>query len=95
MPAINLSGLIPIATITFAMCLHGCAASGDGASERSAEAGCPAGYIMTCDVTSSGRISDGRYGYKNRQLRGRRNCGCEPQENLEGLKGETLPRDTH
>ncbi len=84
-----------LAPIAIAILIQGCAASGGGSTqEQTAAMECPAGYIMTCDVTSSGRISDGRYGHRNRNLRGRRNCGCQPEENFEEMEGETLPRDT-
>ncbi|MDX1405498.1 MAG: hypothetical protein R3192_13210 [Woeseiaceae bacterium] len=85
--------IVPIAA---AMLVCGCAVSsgGGGAGQSAAAYECAAGYIMTCDVTSSGRISDGRYGYKNKHLRGRKNCRCEPEESLEALEGPTLPQDS-
>jgi len=74
----------------------GCASSSGGGSYV-ADAGaarqpsCPAGETLICESRSPNRISDGRYGYKNRGLPGR--CGCQPDRQLEKLEGRPLPSD--
>lgn len=73
--------------------LQACATSAaDGEAAQAGSQSCPPGEIVTCDVRATGRISDGRFG-RNRQGPGwRKNCGCEPERNLEDLEGASLPQ---
>ena len=53
--------------------------------------------MLTCDTRSSGRISDGRYGYgRNISGRsGRDSCSCVAEQDLDVLTGVTLPLAPH
>jgi hypothetical protein len=81
------------ATIVVAILLQGCAASpSEGGSSQQAEAfKCNAGEIMNCSTSSSGRISDGRYG-RNRGNR-RNNCTCQSERDLDSLTRSELPSE--
>ena len=81
------------ATIVLAFLLQGCAAtpSDGGDRQQAAAMKCNAGEIMSCGTSSSGRISDGRYGY-NRGSR-RNNCTCQPEQDLDSLTGADLPSE--
>ena len=84
------------ATIALALLLQGCATpTSDAMKDRVAAQACNAGEILTCDTRSSGRISDGRYGRNNAGGGRRKNCGCEPERNLDALEGASLPSEPH
>lgn len=83
------------ATIALALLLQGCASttSEDGARQQAAAMKCNAGEIMNCGTSSSGRISDGRYG-RNRGNR-RTNCTCQSEQDLDSLIRSELPSEPH
>ena len=90
MPAIR---VLKICCSALLLLLCSCETTPSGESSASAGSNaCPPGEVMTCDIRSSGRISDGRYG-RNRQGAGwRKNCGCEPERDLKDLESEPLPQ---
>ena len=92
MRVIKTSGLSAAATIVLGLLLQGCATpTSDAMKDRQAAEICEPGEILACDTSSSGRISDGRYGH-NRGRNGRRkNCGCVPERDLAAIAGRGLP----
>ena len=84
-------GVNAAAAVLIGLVLQGCATSSDTGRERqrAAKVQCAAGEILACDTSSSGRISDGRYG-RNSGSR-RRHCSCEPEHDLDALSGRGLP----
>lgn len=90
MQSANVTSLAAAATI--AILLQACATSANYDRENRVTAqACPAGEIQVCEFRSSGRISDGRFG---RNSTGRRkNCGCQPEHDLDSLEGPSLPTE--
>ena len=80
-------------TIVLALLLQGCAGtpSEGGTRQKATAMKCNAGEIMNCSTSSSGRISDGRYG-RNRGNR-RNNCTCQPEQDLDSLIRSELPTE--
>ena len=87
MKIIKLSVILLIAHVTY-----GCASSsGEVSSKRddvltsSAQAAnikCNAGEILVCKSRESHRVSDGRYGRKNKR---NQKCSCQPEADLSGM----------
>ena len=86
-----------VAAIALALLLQGCATSASDTREQRTTARCGPGKMLTCDTRSSGRISDGRYGYgRNNSGRGGRDiCSCVAEQDLDVLTGVTLPSAPH
>jgi len=97
MRRIKTSSVVAVAAITLALLLQGCAASAGDTREQRTTARCGPGKMLTCDTRSSGRISDGRYGYgRNISGRGGRDsCSCVAEQDLDVLTGVTLPSAPH
>jgi len=97
MRPIKTFGLGAVAIIALALLLQGCATSTRDAREERAAIRCGPGKMLTCDTRSSGRISDGRYGYgRNNSGRGGRNsCSCVAERDLDVLTGVRLPSAPH
>ena len=78
--------------ILFAHLAYGCASSsGDvsstqqGARTSSTQAAnlkCNAGEILVCKSREAHRVSDGRYGRKNKR---NQKCSCQPEADLSGM----------
>jgi len=87
MKIIKLSVILLIAHVTY-----GCASSsGDVSSKRqgvrtsstqTANLKCNAGEILVCKSRESHRVSDGRYGRKNKR---NQKCSCQPEADLSGM----------
>ncbi len=87
MKIIKLSVILLITHVTY-----GCASSsGEVSSQRqgvrssSAQAAnlkCNAGEILVCKSRESHRVSDGRYGRKNKR---NQKCSCQPEADLSGM----------
>ncbi|MEM7501226.1 MAG: hypothetical protein AAF417_04260 [Pseudomonadota bacterium] len=87
-----------------AIALGGCAAADptggllgepDGelqASQRS-RSSCPAGELLTCELKSPNRVSDGRYGFRGGRSK---RCYCQPERDVIGVRGgrSTLPLES-
>ena len=52
---------------------------------------CPAGEMLTCELKSPNRVSDGRYGFRKGKMQ---RCGCRPEREVLDLGQATLPRDS-
>ena len=47
--------------------------------------------MLTCELKSPNRVSDGRYGFRgNKQKR----CSCQPEHAIMDLTQDQLPRDS-
>jgi len=97
MRPIKTFGLGAVAIIALALLLQGCATSTSDTREQRTTARCGPGKILTCDTRSSGRISDGRYGYgrNSRGGGGRDSCSCVLDQDLDVLAGIRLPSEGH
>ena len=51
-------------------------------STQTANIKCNAGEIMVCKARDSHRVSDGRYGRKNKR---NQKCSCQPEADLSGM----------
>lgn len=93
MQSIQSMSFSAIATIVLAFLLQGCAGtpSEGGTRQQATAMKCNAGEVMNCSTSSSGRISDGRYG-RNRANR-RSNCVCQPEQDLDSLTRAELPAE--
>ena len=76
--------------------IYGCASSGDASSIRqsartsstqTADLKCNAGEILVCKSRESHRVSDGRYGRKNKR---NQKCSCQPEADLSGMGMDVL-----
>lgn len=52
---------------------------------------CPAGEMLTCELKSPNRVSDGRYGFRKGKMQ---RCSCRPEREVLDLGQATLPRDS-
>ena len=69
------------------------APSGDEFGENTTvrKSRCPAGEMLTCELKSPNRVSDGRYGFRKGKMQ---RCGCRPEREVLDLGQATLPRDS-
>ena len=93
------------AMVAIAALLGGCAAAdptggvlGKSTDENGEEVArtvkrsrCPAGEMLTCELKSPNRVSDGRYGYRSGKLQ---RCSCRPEREVMDLGQATLPTDS-
>ena len=77
--------------------LGGCAAAdptggafGEPVASAPKKSRCPAGQMLTCELKSPNRVSDGRYGYRGDK---QKRCSCVPEEDILDLGQATLPGD--
>jgi hypothetical protein len=63
----------------------------DGGTRTVQRSRCPAGEMLTCELKSPHRVSDGRYGFRHGR---QKTCGCQPESIVKDLGQATLPRDS-
>ena len=51
---------------------------------------CPPGEMLTCELKSPNRVSDGRYGYRNGK---QKRCSCQPESAVLDLGQRELPTE--
>ena len=78
--------------IIMSFAVSGCASSGGDMSKakknnrtsstQTANLKCNAGEIMVCKAREAHRVSDGRYGRKNKR---NQKCSCQPEADLSGM----------
>ena len=56
-------------------------------STQTANIKCNAGEIMVCKARDSHRVSDGRYGRKNKR---NQKCSCQPEADLSGMAMDVI-----
>lgn len=92
------------AVVAMATILGGCAAADPtgglfgepdgsefGENSRARKSQCPAGEMLTCELKSPNRVSDGRYGFRRGKMQ---RCSCRPEQEVLDLGQATLPRDS-
>ncbi len=86
----NMTKISMIIIMSFAV--SGCASSGGDMSKakknnrtsstQTANLKCNAGEILVCKSREAHRVSDGRYGRKNKR---NQKCSCQPEADLSGM----------